>query len=459
MSIKGIRKNILLGIIMGSISFTLLACNKKEIKSVMDKNEVIVGLDDAFAPMGFKDESGEIVGFDVDLAKEVGDRLGKKVVFQPIDWSMKESELNNGNIDFIWNGYTITEERKEKVNFSEAYLNNKQVIVTLANSDINAKSDLSGKKVGAQSESSAIEAMEKDTELYESLSGGEAITFEDNNQALMDLEAGRIDAVVADEILVKYYIKLKGEDKFKVLTEDFGSEEYGVGIRKGVESIMEFLRNLGSNIVMLMPQVISGLKVTLEIFAITLILSIPLGIVTAMGRRSKIKIINKITSIYVLIMRGTPLLLQIVFIFFGLSIPSIGIVIERFPAAILAFTLNYGAYFGEIFRAGIDSIDEGQYEAGQVLGMSNTDIFFRIVLPQAFKRVLPPITNEIVTLIKDTALVYVIGLSDLLKVGKVAANRDSSLMPLLVIGIVYLILIGVLSKIMEKIEKRYEYYN
>ena len=221
---------------------------------------------------------------------------------------------------------------------------------------------------------------------------------------------------------------------------------------------MEFFRNLGSNIVMLMPQVIAGLKVTLEIFAITLILSIPLGIITAMGRRSKIRIINKITSIYVLIMRGTPLLLQIVFIFFGLSIPSIGIVIDRFPAAILAFVLNYGAYLGEIFRAGIDSIDEGQYEAGQVLGMSSKDIFFRIVLPQAFKRVLPPITNEIVTLIKDTALVYVIGLSDLLKVGKVAANRDSSLMPLLVIGIVYLILIGVLSKIMEKIEKRYEYY-
>ena len=208
-----------------------------------------------------------------------------------------------------------------------------------------------------------------------------------------------------------------------------------------------------------MPQVIAGLKVTLEIFAITLILSIPLGIITAMGRRSKIRIINKITSIYVLIMRGTPLLLQIVFIFFGLSIPSIGIVIDRFPAAILAFVLNYGAYLGEIFRAGIDSIDEGQYEAGQVLGMSSKDIFFRIVLPQAFKRVLPPITNEIVTLVKDTALVYVIGLSDLLKVGKVAANRDSSLMPLLVIGIVYLILIGALSKVMGKVEKRYEYYN
>ena len=226
-----------------------------------------------------------------------------------------------------------------------------------------------------------------------------------------------------------------------------------------MDSIMEFFRNLASNIAMLMPQIITGLKVTLEIFAITLILSIPLGIITAMGRRSKIRIINKIISIYILIMRGTPLLLQIVFVFFGLSLPSIGIVIDRFPAAILAFVLNYGAYLGEIFRAGIDSIDEGQYEAGQVLGMSSKDIFFRIVLPQAFKRVLPPITNEIVTLVKDTALVYVIGLSDLLKVGKVAANRDSSLMPLLVIGIVYLILIGALSKVMGKVEKRYEYYN
>ena len=243
MNIKGMKKNILLGIIMGSMSFSLLACSKKEIKSVMDKDEIIVGLDDAFAPMGFKNESGEIVGFDVDLAKEVGQRLDKEVIFQPIDWSMKESELNSGNIDFIWNGYTITEERKEKVDFSEAYLNNKQVIVTLATADINAKSDLAGKKVGAQSESSAIEAMEKDMELYESFNGGEAITFEDNNQALMDLEAGRIDAVVADEILVKYYIKLKGEDKFKVLTEDFGSEEYGVGIRKGDIETVEAVNN------------------------------------------------------------------------------------------------------------------------------------------------------------------------------------------------------------------------
>ena len=187
----------------------------------------------------------------------------------------------------------------------------------------------------------------------------------------------------------------------------------------------------------LLPQVLDGLKVTLQLFILTLLFSIPLGIITALGRLSKIKIINKITSFYILIMRGTPLLLQIVFIFFGL--PNLNIVIDRFPAAILAFTLNYGAYFGEIFRAGISSVDSGQYEASHVLGLSKVDTFFRIILPQAFKTVLPPVANEIVTLVKDTALVYVIGLDELLRVGKIACNRDSSLLPLFIIGITYLI--------------------
>ena len=152
---------------------------------------------------------------------------------------MKETELDSGNIDLIWNGYTITEERKEKVTFSAPYLKNRQVIVTLSNSELNSKADLSGKKVGAQDQSSAVSAMEKDDELYKTFDGGKAITFEDNNQALMDLQAGRIDAVVADEILVRYYIELKGEDKYKILEDDFGDEEYGVGMRKGDDKMVE----------------------------------------------------------------------------------------------------------------------------------------------------------------------------------------------------------------------------
>ncbi|WP_294382796.1 amino acid ABC transporter permease [uncultured Clostridium sp.] len=222
-------------------------------------------------------------------------------------------------------------------------------------------------------------------------------------------------------------------------------------------TIITFLKDIVNYTGTLFPQVLEGLKVTMEIFLLTLILSIPLGILVALGRLSKIKIINKLTGFYVLIMRGTPLLLQIVFIFFGL--PNLNIVIDRFPAAIIAFTLNYAAYFGEIFRAGISSVDIGQNEASQVLGLSKKDTFFRIILPQAFKTILPPIANEIVTLVKDTALVYVIGIDELLRVGKIACNRDSSLLPLLIIGIVYLILIGIFTKIFDKIEKKYQYYN
>lgn len=206
----------------------------------------------------------------------------------------------------------------------------------------------------------------------------------------------------------------------------------------------------------LMPQVLDGLKVTLEIFILTLVLSISLGIVIGVMRTSKSVILSKISGAYVLVMRGTPLLLQIIIIFFGL--PLVGVTFDRFPAAIIAFTLNYGAYFGEIFRAGIQSIDEGQIEAAEVLGITPKDTFFRIILPQAFKTVLPPVANEITTLVKDTSLVYIVGMDELLKVGKIASNRDVSLLPLLVVGVVYLIVIGILSKLLKKLEDRYNYY-
>ncbi|MBN1077039.1 amino acid ABC transporter permease [Clostridium botulinum] len=210
-------------------------------------------------------------------------------------------------------------------------------------------------------------------------------------------------------------------------------------------------------ILSLMPQILEGLKVTLEVFVLTLILSIPLGIVVALARTSKFLVLRKLTGIYVLIMRGTPLLLQIVVIFFGL--PTMGITFDRFTAAILAFVLNYAAYFGEIFRAGIISIDKWQYEAAEMLGLTYKDTFFRIILPQAIKRVIPPVANEITTLIKDTSLVYIIGLDELLKIAKIASNRDVTLIPLILAGVVYLVVIGILSKLLEKVENKYEYYN
>ena len=222
------------------------------------------------------------------------------------------------------------------------------------------------------------------------------------------------------------------------------------------EGLLEQLVNTAAYTKMMLPQMMTGLGVTLQVFILTLLFAIPLGIVVAVCRLSRFKVLRKIMELYILLMRGTPLLLQIIFIFFGF--PILNIAIPRMPAALLAFSLNYAAYFAEIFRAGISSIDEGQYEGAEVLGLSKTDTFFRIILPQAFKRVLPPIANEVITLVKDTALVYAVGFDDLLKIGKTATNRDATLMPLVLVAIIYLLLILVLSKVLAVVEKKYDYY-
>jgi len=248
MKMNTLIKKMTIVAIIATLGTGLVACagttqNKssetKATGSTLDKDELVIGLDDTFVPMGFKDESGKLVGFDVDLADAVAKKLNKTIKFQPIDWSMKETELNNGNIDLIWNGYSITDERKEKVEFSKPYLNNTQVIVTLADSNIKSKADLAGKKVGAQNESTAVDAVKADGDIMKSFDGGKIVTFTDNNDALMDLEAKRLDAIVVDEILARYYMKARGQEKYKILTENFGKEQYGVGIKKGDTKFVE----------------------------------------------------------------------------------------------------------------------------------------------------------------------------------------------------------------------------
>ena len=201
---------------------------------------------------------------------------------------------------------------------------------------------------------------------------------------------------------------------------------------------------------------LEGLKITLSVFFITLIISIPLGIVIAFLRLSKNNIISKIASLYILIMRGTPLLLQLVFVFFGL--PLVGIVFDRFDAVIVAFSLNYAAYYAEIFRGGIEAIDKGQYEGAFVLGFSKFEMYRKIIFPQVIKRVLPAMSNEVITLVKDTSLVYSIGLNDILRIAQIAQNQQVSIMPLAQAGAIYLILIGILTLMFRKIENRYAYY-
>ena len=214
------------------IGFTACGSSAPAPDTAAEDKTVVIGVDDTFAPMGFRDEAGNLVGFDIDLANELLGRLGYEPKFQVIDWSMKETELENGNIDLIWNGYTITDSRKEKVNFTQSYLDNKQIIVVMADSDIATKADLEGKTVAVQKESSAYEAVMADAATAATLAGGEPVQFDTNTDAFMDVEAGRSDAIVVDEVLARYYIKLRGAEQYKVLADDFGSEEYGIGVRK-----------------------------------------------------------------------------------------------------------------------------------------------------------------------------------------------------------------------------------
>lgn len=221
----------------------LVACGKKSeggLDGIKAKGKMVIGLDDTFAPMGFKDDKGEIVGFDIDLAREVAKRLGIEAEFKPSEWSGIVLELKSGNIDVVWNGMTITEERKKEIIFSNPYMNNSQIIVTLSNSPLNTKADLNGKVVGLQLGSSSFDAVSAD-ELSKSLK--ELKKYDTNVEALMDLEAGRVEAVVIDEIVARYYIEQKeketNKDIFKVLEGNFGTEEYGVGIRKEDTSLKE----------------------------------------------------------------------------------------------------------------------------------------------------------------------------------------------------------------------------
>jgi len=212
--------------------------------------------------------------------------------------------------------------------------------------------------------------------------------------------------------------------------------------------------------VSMISQLAQGFVLTAEVFALTLIFSMPLGMIIAFGRMSKNVILRTFVKAYISIMRGTPLMLQILVVYFG---PFYVFDIKmgtgyRFPAVIIAFVINYAAYFAEIYRAGIESIPLGQYEAAEVLGYSKSQTFFKIILPQVIKRVLPPVTNETITLVKDTSLAFTISLAEMFTVAKQIGAAQTSIMPLMVAGVFYYVFNLLVATVMEFIEKKLSYY-
>ena len=213
-------------------------------------------------------------------------------------------------------------------------------------------------------------------------------------------------------------------------------------------------------VISLLGPMSAGALVTLKLFFITLLLSVPLGLVLALLRLSRVKAISSAVGGYIWLMRGTPLMLQLLFVYFALPfVPVIGVRLPDFPAAVVAFALNYAAYFAEIFRAGIKSVDRGQYEGAKVLGMTYGQTMRRIVLPQMWARILPPVSNETITLVKDTSLIYVLALNDLLRVARGVVQRDFTFTPFIVAGCFYLVMTLILTWGFQYLEKHYAKYD
>lgn len=208
------------------------------------------------------------------------------------------------------------------------------------------------------------------------------------------------------------------------------------------------------------PVIANGLGVTVSLFLIVLVLSLPAGILAALLRLSPIGIVRKIMALYVYVMRGTPLMLQILFIYYGLPFISyIGVQLDDTTAAVISFVLNYAAYLCEIFRGGIQSIPKGQYEGAKVLGFTYVQTMRKIILPQVIKRVLPPLANETINLLKDTSLVYILAMNDVLRITRGIVQRDFDTSAFIVAAIFYLIMTFVLTNIFNYLEKRYAVYD
>ena len=223
-----------------------------------------------------------------------------------------------------------------------------------------------------------------------------------------------------------------------------------------LNGVIEFFKNLWDLLVQLTPSMLT----TVEIFLLTLVLSLPLGLLVAVCRMSKIKLLKGITSVYISIMRGTPLMLQLFVVCYG-PYYMFNVPLSKdwpFIAAIIAFAVNYAAYFAEIYRGGIESTPLGQYEAAQVLGYTKGQTFFRIVLPQVVKKILPATTNEVITLVKDTSLVYALAIVEMFTKAKMIAAAQTSMLPYLAAGIFYYAFNYLVAFLMERAEKKLGYY-
>ena len=455
--------------------FLLTSCSQS-------KDELVMSTEAGFAPYEYY-SNGEIVGVDVDIARKVAERLNKKLVIKDIAFDSIISEVKTGKSDFGAAGISYTEERAEEVDFTINYSESKQIVIVNKNSTIYNLEDINNKKIAVQLGSVADGYL---TENYPSV-----ILVREKKflAAIQDLKDNKVDAVVMDDLPARELVT----DNMRILDSELVTDSYGMIVKKGntellnvMNEVINELKDSGeidSYILYHMgindndtskntifnriyksviydgryKYILEGLKNTLLIAVCAVIIGIFLGTIAAVSRNiyentNHLKLLNLISKAYVTVIRGTPSTLQLMIIYYVIfKQTNINIVL----VGALAFGINSGAYVAEIIRAGISSVNKGQWEAGYSLGLNYYQVMKNIIFPQAIKNILPALGNEFITLVKETSIGAYIGIVELTKASDIIASRTYDyFFPLILIAIIYLIITLFLSKLINTMEKR-----
>jgi cystine transport system permease protein len=487
--VRNLRRAIAAVLLLAA--FLLTACGSSTTNGdnpVRSAGVLRVGTEGVYSPFSYHDPAtGQLVGYDVDVARAVAEKLGVKVEFVETPWDSIFAALEANRFDIVANEVTINAERKQKYDLSEPYSVGEGVIVTRANDNsIKTLDDLQGKVAAESATSNWSDVARK--------AGARVETVEGFTQAIKLLNQGRVDATINDSIAVYAYLAETGDTTVKIAGSVGEKSEQGFAARKNsgllpdLNKALDELRDDGTladisqkylkanasgapaegtpakprstwDLILesLGPLAKAAITKTIPLTVISFVIGLLLALAVALARLSSNLVLTNVARFYISIIRGTPLLVQLFIVFYAL--PELGVKIDPFPAAVIAFSLNVGGYAAEIIRSAIQSIPKGQWEAAETIGLNYVGALRRIVLPQATRVAVPPLSNTLISLVKDTSLASTILVTELLRQAQIIAAPTFEFFALYgTAAVYYWVICLVLSFGQSRVERRLERY-
>nr|WP_248560245.1 amino acid ABC transporter substrate-binding protein/permease [Niallia sp. NCCP-28] len=439
-----------------------------------------IATDITFAPFEFQDTNGDFVGIDMDLVNAIAEDQGFKYEMKPLGFNAAVQALESKQVDAVIAGMSITDERKLKFDFSEPYFDSGIIMAVGKDNDtVSSYKDLKGKRVAVKTGTEGATFAESIQDKY----GFKIVTFDDSANMYEDVKTGNSVAVFDDYPVLAYGIK-QGNG-LKIVTDKEAGNSYGFAVSKGqnaellkmfndgltnlkasgeYQKIMDKYLETGSEqtkdssyfglLKESLPSLLSGLKMTLILTVVSLLIATVVGVIFGLMRIAKNRALRIIAGIYIDIFRGTPLIVQAFFIYFGIP-AALDFRISAIAAGLITLSLNAGAYMAEIVRGGIESVDKGQMEAARSLGLPYGKAMSKVVLPQAIQLMIPAFINQFVITLKDTSILSIIGINELTQSGKIIIARNlESFQMWIIVGAMYFVVIMILTKVSNVLERR-----